>query len=257
MRHFLPVVLIASTALAQAPEEADLVDAPRVLIVVTNHAQLGDTGQPTGFFLSEAAHPWHVFTDAGFAVDFASPRGGAAPVDPKSLDQPDEISASFLEQFAPAPTHVIAETLPAADVDAAEYDAVFFAGGHGTMWDFPADENLARLTRAVYESGGVVGAVCHGPAVLVDVRLSDGTYLVAGKTVAAFTDEEEAAVKLTEVVPFLLESKLRERGARIAESPNFEPHVATSDRLVTGQNPASAAGVAEAMVELLSPQGPE
>ncbi|MFM9145069.1 MAG: type 1 glutamine amidotransferase domain-containing protein [Phycisphaerales bacterium] len=142
------------------------------------------------------------------------------------------------------------------DADPARYDAVVLSGGHGTMWDFPGDASLQAFARSVYERGGVVAAVCHGPAALVDLRLSDGSYLVAGKQVAAFTNEEEAAVKLDTVVPFALESTLRQRGAAFVESPNFEARVAISDRLVTGQNPASATGTAEAVVVLLSKRAP-
>ena len=145
----------------------------------------------------------------------------------------------------------VKDTLSPQEIDPSEYSAVFFAGGHGVMWDLPNDRELAQITAAIYERNGIVGAVCHGPAGLVNVRLSDGSYLVAGKTLAAFTNEEEEAVELTEQMPFLLETKLIERGARHTEADNFQPHVVKSDRLITGQNPASATGVAEQMVELL------
>jgi putative intracellular protease/amidase len=138
-----------------------------------------------------------------------------------------------------------------AAADAARYDAVFFSGGHGTMWDFPDDASVQGLIRAVYEHGGVIAAVCHGPAALVNARLSSGAFLVEGKEISSFTDEEEIAVKLEKVVPFALESTLRARGARFVEAPNFERKVAVSERLVTGQNPASATGVAEEVVRLL------
>ena len=131
------------------------------------------------------------------------------------------------------------------------YAAIFFAGGHGTMWDFPDDARLQRLTATIYEKGGVVGAVCHGPAALVNVKLSDGSYLVAGRTVAGFTNEEEEAVGLTKVVPFLLESRMIERGATITKAANFQAHSVADARVVTGQNPASATGVAEKIVGLL------
>lgn len=229
----------AGTTAAAAPK--------RVAIVLTNHGQLGDTGKPTGFFLSEATHAYEVFHAAGYEVDFLSPKGGLAPMD--GVDTTDPINAAFLADDA-----LVARTKSTtaiAAVDAARYDAVFFSGGHGTMWDFPLDPTVQAIARAVYERGGVVAAVCHGPAALVDIRLSNGAYLVAGKEVSAFTDEEEIAVKLEKVVPFALESRLRERGARFVEAPNFEKKVAVSERLVTGQNPASATGVAEAVVGLL------
>jgi putative intracellular protease/amidase len=139
-----------------------------------------------------------------------------------------------------------------ADVDGEAYQAIFFADGHGTMWDFADDPAIPALTAGIYERGGVVGAVCHGPAALVNVRLSSGAYLVSGRDVSAFTNEEERAAGLAEVVPFLLESKLIERGARMRAAPNWQAMVVTSERLVSGQNPASATGVAEAMVALLA-----
>ncbi|MFM8980297.1 MAG: type 1 glutamine amidotransferase domain-containing protein [Planctomycetia bacterium] len=221
---------------------------PRVALVLTNHGQLGSTGKPTGFWLSEATHPHEVFRKAGWQVDFVSPRGGLAPMD--GVEAGDPVNAAFLADAALV--EQTRSTRPLAALDPADYDAVFFAGGHGTMWDFPHDAVLQRLVRSVYERGGVVAAVCHGPAALVEVRLSDGRWLVAGREVAAFTDEEEAAVKLEKVVPFALEGVLRQRGARFVEAAPFEPKVAVDGRLVTGQNPASATGVAEAVVRLVS-----
>ena len=231
---------------------ADASEPNRVAIVLTNHGQLGDTGKPTGFYLSEATHPHEVFRAAGYEIEFLSPKGGLAPMD--GVDASDPINAAFLaDETLVARTK---QTTAIAAVDPSSYDAVFFAGGHGTMWDFPDDPGVQALIRAVYEHGGVVAAVCHGPAAIVNARLSDGTYLVAGKEVSSFTDEEEIAVKLEAVVPFALESKLRERGARFVEAPNFEKKVAVSERLVTGQNPASATGVAEAVVVLLEQDSP-
>ncbi|GAA0920244.1 type 1 glutamine amidotransferase domain-containing protein [Nonomuraea longicatena] len=208
----------------------------RILIVLTSHGELGDTGRTTGFYVAEAAHPWQTFTDAGHRVDLVSVQGGRPPQDGTDLNDPAQ--HRFLET-------VDLNTPDPGRIDASLYDAVFFAGGHGTMWDFPDNPALAALTRTVYESGGVVAAVCHGPAGLVGVTLSDGTPLVAGKRVSAFTDEEEAAVGLTEVVPFLLASRLAELGAEHVPGPDFQPQVVRDGRLVTGQNPASARGVAE------------
>lgn len=228
-----------------------VVEPKRVAIVLTNHGQLGDTGRSTGFFLSEVTHPYAVFRAAGYAIDFLSPRGGVAPMD--GIDRSDPINAAFLDD--PALVELTRTTVSLQAVDPARYDAIFFAGGHGTMWDLPDDPEVHKIIRAVYERGGVVAAVCHGPAALVNVRLSNGQYLVAGKEVSAFTDEEEVAVKLEQVVPFALETALRARGARFVEAPNFEKMVAVSERLVTGQNPASATGVAEEVVKLLGNAG--
>ncbi|MFM8785079.1 MAG: type 1 glutamine amidotransferase domain-containing protein [Phycisphaerales bacterium] len=249
----LPVLATACAAPGDAGQgESPARATRRVAIVLTNHGTLGSTGRPTGFYLSEATHPHHVFRTAGYDVDFLSPKGGLAPMD--GLDAKDAINDAFLADAA-----LVARTKSTTairDADPARYDAVFFSGGHGTMWDFPGDASLQAFARSVYERGGVVAAVCHGPAALVNLRLSDGRYLVAGKQVAAFTNEEEAAVKLDTVVPFALESTLRQRGAAFVESPNFEARVAVSDRLVTGQNPASATGTAEAVVVLLSKRAP-
>jgi putative intracellular protease/amidase len=219
----------------------------RALIVLTSHGELGDTGRSTGFYLPEVAHPWRVFVDAGLRVDLVSVRGGRPPVD--GVDPADPVQQAFLAD--PGMAAQLADTPRPRDVDPSDYDVVLYAGGHGTMWDFPGDTDLAALARRVYEDGGVVAAVCHGPAGLVDLTLSDGTHLVAGKRVAAFTDAEEAAVGLTDVVPFLLASTLVERGAEHVAAPEFQARVVTDGRLVTGQNPASAVGVAEAVVAVL------
>ncbi|NIK54560.1 type 1 glutamine amidotransferase domain-containing protein [Kribbella shirazensis] len=216
----------------------------RVLIALTSHSELGGTGRSTGFYVSEAAEPWAVFQKAGFEVGLVSVRGGRPPVD--GLDDTDPIQQKFLASVD------LDHTATAADLDAASYDAIFFAGGHGTMWDFPQDEALASLAAAIYERGGVVAAVCHGPSALVNLRLSDGSYLVDGKNVAGFTNEEEAAVELTEVVPFLLADALTARGAIHHPAPNFTTQTITDGRLVTGQNPQSARSTGEAVVAVLS-----
>lgn len=221
----------------------------KILIVVTNHDQLGTTGRKTGFYLDEVAHPHAVFTQAGFEVNFVSPTGEEAPIDPKSYDLDDPLNQQFVENETVMAQ--IEDTLSPQEIDPSEYSAVFFAGGHGVMWDLPDNQELAQITANIYERGGIVGAVCHGPAGLVNVRLSDGTYLVAGKELTAFTNEEEEAVELTDQMPFLLETKLIERDAQHTEADNFQSHVVVSDRLVTGQNPASATQTAEEMVELL------
>jgi putative intracellular protease/amidase len=226
-----------------------LLAAKPILIVVTNHEAMGNTEQATGYFLSEVAHPWHVFTEAGYAVEFASPLGGFAPMDPKSFDLDDPINRKFWETLDAV--QGLVSTQPLAELSADGYAAIFLAGGHGTMWDFPNSEVLAEAVATHYESDGVVAAVCHGPAGLVNVNLSDGTPLIAGKRVAGFTNSEEAAVNLTEVMPFLLQDALSAKGASFVVGDNFQPNVVVSERLVTGQNPASATGTAEAVVKLL------
>jgi putative intracellular protease/amidase len=210
------------------------------LIVLTSHATLGDTGRSTGFYVSEAAHPWEVFTKAGHTVSVASVLGGDPPRDGDPAGHDDFLA--FLGHDTPA----------VGDLDPTAFDAVFLAGGHGTMWDFADSTALQSLLRQVYEQGGVVGAVCHGPAGLVGVTLTGGGHLVAGRDVAAFTDEEERAVGLTDVVPFALQRRLEALGARHTGTAPFQPWVVRDGRLVTGQNPASATGVAEAMLDALA-----
>ena len=218
-----------------------------VLIVLTSHAQMGDTGKPTGFFLGELTHPLEVFEKAGVPVELASIQGGEPPVD--GLDLQDEINARYWND--PAFRAKLAATKKMSGLDPADYSAVFFSGGHGTMWDFPDDAAVQKFAREIYEADSPVGAVCHGPAALVNVKLSDGSYLVAGKEVSAFTNSEEEKVGLTKIVPFLLATKLEERGAKHVAAPDFQKQVVANGNLVTGQNPASAAGVAGEMVKLL------
>jgi putative intracellular protease/amidase len=218
-----------------------------VLIVLTSHAVKGATGEPTGFYLGEVTHPLAVFDAAGIPVEFASIQGGEAPVD--GLDLNDATNARYWKD--PAFREAIRSTPALNQVDASRYSAVFYAGGHGAVWDFPNSPAVQRLTRQLYEAGGVVAAVCHGPAALVNVTLSDGRYLVAGKRVSAFTDDEERAVKLESVVPFLLATTLTQRGAQHQAAPDWTSKVVVDGRLVTGQNPQSATGTAEAVRDLL------
>jgi putative intracellular protease/amidase len=229
-------------------KEGAMARTNKILMALTSHDRLGDTGRSTGFYLSEAAHPWKLFTDAGYDVELVSVGGGKPPVD--GADTSDPIQRAFLDD--PKIATQLAVTPRPRDVDAAAYEAILYVGGHGTMWDFPDDQVLAGLARSIYEAGGVVAAVCHGPAGLVNITLSDGTYLVAGKNVAAFTNQEEAAAGLTDTMPFLLQTALEERGAKHTGAPDFEAHVVVDGRLVTGQNPASATGVGEAVVKILA-----
>lgn len=219
----------------------------RVLIGLTSHGDLAGL-RPTGYYLSEAAHLWQVFADADYVVDLASPAGGRPPVD--GVDLSDPVQKAFTTD--PAMTVKTAATLRFTDIDPQKYDAVLFAGGHGTMWDFPDDANLARITRQVFETGGVIAAVCHGPAALVGVTLSDGRPLVEGRQVSAFTDSEEAAVGLADTVPFLLQTRLEQLGGKHSGAPDFQEHVVVDGRLVTGQNPASAKAVARAALSALA-----
>jgi putative intracellular protease/amidase len=218
-----------------------------VLVVLTSHNSLGNTGKETGFYLPEVSHPVAVFDDAGLTVEYVSPQGGKAPM--IGIDRADPLNAAFLDDSKKM--HQVENTLKPSQVDPSRYAAIFYAGGHGTMWDFAENADLAQIAAQIYDRGGIIGAVCHGPAGLVNIRVAGDRYLVEGQAIATFTNEEEEAVGLADVVPFSLEDKLIERGATVEKAANFEAKTVVSDRLVTGQNPASATGVATAMVALL------
>ena len=223
----------------------------KILLIVTSHDQLGNTGKKTGFWLEELAAPYRVFVEAGAEVDIASPRGGRPPADPKSEGDATEDTKWFLDN--PEAAAKLDHTLR-LDAIKSVYDAYFVVGGHGVMWDL-ADSAAAQATLAnAFDAGKVVAAVCHGPAALVNVRLRDGSALVKGRRVAGFSDEEEKAVGLAEVVPFALETKLRELGGRYERGPLWASFAVRDGRLVTGQNPASSTAVArETLVALESP----
>jgi putative intracellular protease/amidase len=218
-----------------------------VLCVVTSHPIRGDSGEPTGFAMVELTHPLEVFDKEGIPYEIASIRGGHPPID--FFDLSDAANAHYWKDkgFRTA----LADTPLLKDLDPSRYSAVFFAGGHGTMWDFADSAAVQKVIREIWEAGGIVSAVCHGPAALVNAKLSDGSYLVAGKKLASFTDEEEADVKYTKVVPYLLATTLKERGALHQPAPNWTEKVVTDGRLITGQNPASAHGVGQAVVDQL------
>jgi putative intracellular protease/amidase len=221
----------------------------KALIVVTSHGSLGPTGRPTGYYLTEVAHMYKALVEEGFEVDIASPKGGKAPVDPQSIKLEDTVVRDFWEN--PATRAKLSRTYWLSDIDPGAYGAILFAGGHGTMWDFPENKEIQRIIQSIYEREGVVGAVCHGPAALVNVVLRDGTYLLAGKQVAGFTNDEEVAVHKEKLVPFALETKLKERGATFVKAPEWQTNVVAAGRIVTGQNPASAYEVGRRVATLL------
>ena len=222
-----------------------------ILIVLTSHSQLGETEHKTGFWLEEFAAPYYALKDAGVEITLASPKGGHPPLDPKS-DLPEN-QTEFTKRFradAPAVT-LLANTKRLANVSANDYDAIFFPGGHGPMWDLAGDAKSIALIEDFIKDGKPVGAVCHGPAVLVDVHRKDGEYFLKGKHVTAFSNTEEKAIGLDSVVPFLLEDRLRERGAIYSRAEDWTPHVQVDGMLVTGQNPASSRPVADALLKLI------
>lgn len=224
---------------------------PNILIVLTSHDTLGNTGLKTGFWLEEFASPYYVFKDAGANITLASVSGGQPPIDPKSSEpdwQTDDTRRFESDEESKA---ALANTKPLSSLDAGDYDAIFFPGGHGPMWDYPDNATLANLIEAFDEESKPIGAVCHGPVALVTAKSSDGRSIVAGKRVSAFTNTEETAVELQDVVPFLLEDRLEELGATFVKGDDFTSHVVTDGNLVTGQNPQSSVAGAEALMDLL------
>jgi putative intracellular protease/amidase len=223
----------------------------KILMVLTSHDQLGDTGRKTGFWLEEFAAPYYTFLDAGAAVTLASPKGGQPPIDPVS-DTP-EGQTDWTRRFKqdPAAQAALASTSRLADVTVGEYDAVFYPGGHGPMWDLAEDPHSIALIEAFYGAGKPVAAVCHAPGVLHRVRF-EGQPLVKGKRVTGFTNGEEEAVHLTKVVPFLVEDELKRLGALYEKAADWVSFVVTDGNLVTGQNPASSRAGAQALLKLLA-----
>ncbi|NSL57002.1 type 1 glutamine amidotransferase domain-containing protein [Uliginosibacterium aquaticum] len=223
-----------------------------VLIVLTSHDQLGNTGLKTGFWLEEFAAPYYVFKDAGLNITLASPKGGQPPLDPKS-DEPDfqtEATHRFRADAA-AVTH-LASTLRLADIRLADFDAVFYPGGHGPLWDLAEDPHSIALIEAAVAAGKPLGTVCHAPGVLRHTKNADGTPLVQGRRVTGFTNTEEEAVQLTKVVPFLVEDMLQANGGHYSKGPDWAPYAVVDGTLITGQNPASSELVAQKILLALS-----
>ena len=223
----------------------------KILLVLTSHDQLGNTGHKTGFWLEEFASPYYVFKDAGAQITLASPKGGQPPIDPKS-DAPDAQTAATRRFAEDAEAQrLLATSLPLAQVRAEDFDALFYPGGHGPLWDLAEDATSIALIERFIALGKPVGAVCHAPGVLRHVKAADGTPLVRGKHVTGFSNSEEAAVELTDVVPFLVEDMLKAHGGVYGRVADWHSHVEVDGLLVTGQNPASSDASAEALLTLV------
>ena len=210
----------------------------RALIVVTSHATLAATGRPTGYYLPEVTHPYMALVEHGIAVDIASPAGGKAPMDPQSFDLADAMNKAFWDN--PATRAQLNNTYLLSRLSGADYGVIIFAGGHGTMWDFPDDAAIQRIAHEIYENGGMIAAVCHGPAALLNIKDMQGKYLIDGCKLTGFSNEEEELVHMTKHMPFLLQSALIKHGADYKSSKPWQPNVVQDRRIITGQNPASA-----------------
>ncbi|TQM43788.1 type 1 glutamine amidotransferase domain-containing protein [Pseudonocardia cypriaca] len=223
----------------------------KVLIVLTSHEELGDTGKKTGFWLEELAAPYYRFKGAGYEITLASPKGGRPPLDPKS-NQPEFQTDDTRRFEADAEaTAALANTVRLDSVSAADYDTVFYPGGHGPLWDLAEDQSSVRLIETTLRSGKPVALVCHAPGVLRHTTNEDGSPLVAGKEVTGFANTEEAAVELVDVVPFLVEDELTKLGGEYSKGADWAPYVVQDGLLITGQNPASSAPAADALIAKL------
>jgi putative intracellular protease/amidase len=223
----------------------------KILMVLTSHDQLGNTGRTTGFWLEEFAAPYFVFRDAGVELTLASPKGGQPPLDPKSDLPESQTPAMTRFKQDRAAQEALAHTTKLADAKAEDFDTVFYVGGHGPMWDLAESQVSIALLESFYNSGKVIALVCHSPGVLRHVKYN-GSPLVKGKRVTGFTNEEEAEVQLTNIVPFLVEDELKRLGAIFEKVPNWQPFSIVDGRLITGQNPPSSTSAAQALLKLVA-----
>lgn len=223
----------------------------KVLFVLTSHEDLGNTGEKTGFWIEEFAAPYYLLKDKGVDVTLASPKGGQPPIDPKSATADFETPATVRFNGDKETQAILAKTLVLSTVNQADYDAVFYPGGHGPLWDLAEDKNSIALIEAFYNNSKSVAAVCHAPAVFKNTKNADGTPLVKGKRVTGFTNTEEEAVQLTAVVPFLVENMLKSNGGIYSKKDDWNPYAVEDGLLITGQNPASSELVAELLLDKL------
>ncbi|WP_343574187.1 type 1 glutamine amidotransferase domain-containing protein [Mycobacterium sp.] len=224
----------------------------RILNVVTNVSHYEDPSEPTGLWLSELTHAYHVFAEAGYEQTIVSPRGGTSPLEPRSLKFPNYDKSAKAWRTNDRKMLLLHRTASPADINPADFDAIYFTGGHAVMFDFPDSEGLQRITRAIYERGGVVSAVCHGYCGLLNTELSDGKLLVAGRKLTGFAWSEEVLARVSKLVPYNVEAEMKKRGARYGKGLiPFASHVVVDGRLVTGQNPGSAKATAKKVVAVL------
>jgi putative intracellular protease/amidase len=223
----------------------------KILMVLTSHDELGDTGKKTGFWLEEFAAPYYVFKDAGAEITLASPKGGHPPLDPKSAEKDFQTAATERFNADAEAQKALATTIKLKDLSLDEYDALFYPGGHGPLWDLAEDKKSINLIEIMFALGKPVAAVCHAPGVFRHTRKADGSPLVQGKLVTGFSNAEEAAVGLTDIVPFLVEDELKKNGGNYSKGADWQTFSVRDGNLITGQNPASSAAVAKELLALL------
>jgi putative intracellular protease/amidase len=223
----------------------------KILMVLTSHDKLGDTGLKTGFWLEEFAAPYYAFTDSNNTVTLASPKGGRPPLDPKSDASDMQTATTKRFRGDTALQKLLANTLRLETINPADFDAIFYPGGHGPLWDLAEDHNSISLIETFHNKGKPLGLVCHAPGVLRHVKDSHGAPLVRGKRVTGFSNSEEEAVQLTEIVPFSVEDMIKERQGIYSKGSDWASHVEVDGNLVTGQNPASSEAVAGEVIKLL------
>ncbi len=250
------VIVFIITLTATYAESKD-----KVLIVLTSHSELGNTEKKTGFWLPELTLPYYKFKEAGYIVDVASIKGGIAPVDQKIFKSKEEDKSNEMFLKNAELMSKVFQTIPLSQIDAKQYKAILYAGGSGTMWDFPDNEYVKKITSEIYENNGIVSAVCHGPSALINVKLSSGKYLIYGKKITSFTNEEEKdlnfedkkgkIIEMKNILPFLLQDKLKERGSKYTYGKAWKEKVIVDGRLITGQNSQSASKVADKVIEFL------
>jgi putative intracellular protease/amidase len=222
----------------------------KILMVLTSHDELGTTGKKTGFWLEEFAAPFYVFKDSGAEITLASPKGGQPPLDPKSDEKDFQTPATERFKADKEAQATLANTVKLSEISPADYDALFYPGGHGPLWDLAEDKISISLIESMYAQGKPVSAVCHAPGVLRHAKSSDGSPLVQGKSVTGFSNSEESAVGLTAVVPFLVEDELQKNGGKYSKGDDWQSYIVRDGNLITGQNPASSEAVAKAVLAL-------
>jgi putative intracellular protease/amidase len=227
----------------------------KILMILTSHDRLGDTGKKTGFWLEEFAAPYFVFKDARADITLASPKGGQPPLDPKSDEPNAQTEATHRFRTDTEAQAALANTVKLSSISATDYDAVFYPGGHGPLWDLSEDQNSIVLIEGMYAAGKPVAAVCHAPGVFRHTKAPDGSSLVQGKSVTGFANTEEEAVGLTNVVPFLVEDELKKNGGKYSKVDDWKPYAISDGNLITGQNPASSEAAAKALLDRLSGKG--